>query len=104
MGMKIGLPEILLFTTYGSGLLVYGAQTETKHSTDFKLAISTPVDTFRAGTKLANIEVDLTETNVSSHIVSVARTAEPGEWYKMVVNLDGRSAPITEEYRQVLHP
>jgi len=74
-----------------------------KHKPDFTLRISTEDRTVPAQ-KNTDIWVKVKESNISDHPVDAGRTNQPADWYKMVALLDGRPAPKTELYRQILTP
>ncbi|MDR3713371.1 MAG: hypothetical protein P4L51_11180 [Puia sp.] len=48
------------------------------------------------------ISISAEEKNTSNHPINAGRPNNPGEWYKMVVLRDGKPAPITERYRQLI--
>jgi hypothetical protein len=74
-----------------------------KHKPDFTLTISTEDRTLVAQ-KDMEIPITVEEKNISNHPISTGKSDEVGEWYKMVVLLDGNPAPITERYRRILTP
>ncbi len=74
-----------------------------KHKPDFTLTISTGNRTLVAQ-KDMEIPINVEEKNISNHPVSAGKPDDPGEWYKMVVLLDGNPAPITDRYREILTP
>jgi hypothetical protein len=74
-----------------------------KHAPDFNLKISTDAKVVKAQ-KDMDIPVSVEEKNISSYPVDAGRSNEPGEWYKMVVLCDGKPAPTTPKYQQILSP
>ncbi|MGB0066167.1 MAG: hypothetical protein WBP85_17120 [Terracidiphilus sp.] len=74
-----------------------------KHKPDFKLTISTEDRTLVAQ-KDMEIPITVEEKNISNHPINTGKSDEVGDWYKMVVLLDGNPAPITERYRRILTP
>ncbi len=81
----------------------YAAPPARKHAQDFKLKISTNAKVVKAQ-KDMDIPVSVEEKNISSHPVDAGRDNEPGDWYNMEVLCDGKPAPITPKYKQILSP
>ena len=74
-----------------------------KHEPDFTLKISTEDETVTTQ-KNMDISISVVETNISKHTINAGRPSDSGDWYSMSVLLDGRPAPITERYREILNP
>ncbi len=74
-----------------------------KHAPDFKLKIFTDAKVVKAQNDM-DIPVSVEEKNISSHPVNAGRDNEPGDWYNMVVLCDGKPAPTTPKYQQILSP
>jgi hypothetical protein len=99
--------KVLFGTIFALSTLVgtaCAAPPPARHAPDFTIIISTEAGTFTAQNGPIVVSVVAVEKNISTHIVDITRTRNPDESYEMTVTLDGRPAPLTDEYKRKLAP